>query len=142
MAGVNIMDALVGHPMLRRIELKNTGADNAEMRALAGAVLGRLVAANSPVLIYLGVSNCALGDDGLRPLFAVLPLNTCLHALDAGLNGVSAAFAPDALACVRANRSLRRLHIDNRKKHEDDPGNEGVSIAELRETEALVAAQR
>lgn len=103
------------------------------MRTLAGAALGRLVAANTPALKGLNVTGCELGDDGLRPLFAALPSNTYLGILDAERNGISAAFAPVVLAYVKANQSLRQLYI---------VGYEEVSSAELREAEALVKKRR
>ena len=136
LAGLELFDALVGHPMLETITLNDMVG--AEMRALAGAALGRLVEANAPALKKLNVSNCALGDDGLRPLFAALPSSKYLTFLYAQFNGISAAFAPVVLASVTANGSLLLLSMDGRKQNESDPGHGEVSIAELREAEALV----
>lgn len=133
-----LVDALVGHPTLETIELSDTVGDSAEARTLAGAALGRLVAANTPALNDLDVSACALGDDGLRPVFAALPSKTHLSFLFATCNGISAAFAPVVLASVTANQSLMYLHVDPGQEDENEPGNEEVSIAELREAEDLV----
>ena len=140
--GNYILDALVGHPTLESIKLRyKVGGDDAQLQ-FAGASLGRLVAANSPVLQYLDVSSCALGDDGLRPLVAALPSNTHLWFLNVTLNGISAAFAPAVLAAVRANRSLRALCIDGGMHNENDPGSEVASIAELREAEEVARRPR
>ena len=129
-----IVDALVRHPTLVNLKLHFQLGDDAQLRLLAGASLGRLVAVNSTALAWLSVSGCALGDDGLRPLFAALPTNTHLISLSASRNGISAAFAPVVLASVRANRSLRYLFIDGPENVDEDQG----SIAELREAEAVV----
>lgn len=138
-AGIDFVDALVGHPTLQAITLQDTAEYDVETRVLAGAALGRLVAANSPALSDLTVSLCKLGDDGLRPLFAALPSNTYLFMLSAYCNGITAAFAPAVLASVTANESLASLNIDGRKeRREDDRGYGEVSIAELHEAKALV----
>ena len=135
--GKNIVSSLVGHPLLHTITLNHKVGDDAQLRLLAGTSLGRLVAANSRALRTLDVSDCALGDDGLRPLFAALPSNTNLWRLFADRIGVSAAFAPDILASVRANQSLFSLHIDGRKQNNNDPGDENMSSVELREAEGV-----
>lgn len=139
-AGIDFfVGALVGHPTLKSISLVNNVVDDAEMRILASEALGRLVAAHSCALSHLDVSNCALGDDGLRPLFAALPLNTHISRLKAACNGVSATFAQVVLASVGANRSLTSLVINGRRQSENDPGDGEVSLAGLQEAEALVA---
>ena len=140
-AGIDLVDALVGHPTLESVHFEDSAVGgDADIRALAGAALGRLVAANSAHLTSLNVSFCALGDDGLRPLFAALPSNTHLFALTAAHNGISTAFAPVILASVKANQSLRLLHIDGQKQNENDPGHGDVSNAALREAEEWVVA--
>ena len=138
-AGIDFVNALAGHPTLKMISLNQKIGDDAEMRDLAGAALGRLVAANTPALKLLDVHGYALSDDGLRPLFAALPFNAHLSRLIAERNGISAAFAPVVLASVRANQSLVHLSINGTMHTNDEFGYGGLSIAELREVEALVA---
>ena len=135
-AGIDFVDSFVGHPTLKIICLQEPMRQNAETRPLAAAALGRLVAANSSALEEIKVSDCALGDDGLRPLFAALPSNTHLQTLSACDNGVTVAFAPFVLASVKANRSLQMLFIDGQKQNGLGYGEE--SIGELRDAEALV----
>ena len=137
--GINIVDALVGHSTLENITLRHEVGNDAQLRLLASASLGRLVAANPTALNHLDVAYCALGDDGLRLLFAALPSNTHLFSLSAARNGIGAALAPVVLASVKANQSLHLLFIDG---HESEPGRGEVSIAELREAEAVVRATR
>ncbi len=101
--------------------------------AVIGAVLGRLVAANTPALTELSVSLCCLDDESLTPLLQALPHNTHLRSLDMTYNTISAACARDVLLpAVRANTSLRKVFAD------DDCGTvEGVT-----EATALLATRR
>jgi hypothetical protein len=110
-AAAELLGALTGHASLRVLCLQHNGVDAAS-RAAVGAALGALVAANAPALTKLDVSQCGLGDDGLRPLFQALPANTHLLALSCFGNGITEAFARDVLLpAVRANTSLRTLHV-------------------------------
>lgn len=65
--------------------------------------------------------------------------NAHLSRLIAERNGISAAFAPVVLASVRANQSLVHLSINGTMHTNDEFDYGGLSIAELREVEALVA---
>jgi hypothetical protein len=104
-----LLGALTGHRSLRKLILPNITVAEA-VRPAAGAALGALVAANAPALTELDVSNSALGDAGLRPLFDALPANTHLRVLDISFIYLSAAFARDVLLpAVRADTSLRKL---------------------------------
>lgn len=80
-----------------------------EHRPAAGAALAALVAANAQALTSLNLSNCGLGDEGLRPLVGALAGNTALRSLDIRANDVTRALAVPLLAAVRANTSLRSL---------------------------------
>jgi hypothetical protein len=88
-------------------------------------VLGALVAANAPSLAELEVSHWNGGDALLHPLFAALPHNTHLRALNVAGNFFSDTFAHDELLpAVRANTSLCRLktgapHFDGAREAEE-----------------------
>jgi hypothetical protein len=121
-----LFGVLTGHASLRALSVSRNSAYAAH-QAAAGAALGALVAANAPALTELNVSWCNLGDDGLRPLFEVLPANTHLRTLRCSDNDMSQAFARDALLpAVHANSSLHRLSV-------------WANNASAREAEALVA---
>jgi hypothetical protein len=109
-AGAELLGALTGHARLRVLNLGGN-AMLAAHQAAVGAALGALVAANA--LSELEVSECNLGERGMRALVAALPANTHLRALDCGGNGIGRAFASDVLLpAVRANVSLRELSHD------------------------------
>jgi hypothetical protein len=118
-----LLRALAGHPSLRTIVLNFQGCEGHEEHA--GALLGALVAANAPSLAELKVSHWNGGDALLRPLFAALPHNMHLRALNVTGNGFSDAFAHDELLpAVRANASLRHLktgapHFDGAREAEE-----------------------
>jgi hypothetical protein len=132
-AAAELLDALTGHVSLRVLSLHDN-AMAAAHQAAAGALLGALLAANTPALKQLDVSYCFLGDDGLRPLFEALPANTHLWALFCSGNDSSDAFAADVLLpAVRANASLRMLSAQG--------GFEPLGPA-ARDAEALVAGRR
>ena len=104
-AGAVLLEALIGHASLTCIDL----LDDADGEC--GALLGALVANDSPKLHVLSVSNCELGDDGLGPLVDALPLNTHLRELGCIDNGMSVAFARNRLMpALAANTSLQILH--------------------------------
>lgn len=130
-----LLRGLVGHATLHQLLLpRNSERDDAQ-RAAAGAELGALVAANTPALQQLDVSDCFLHDAGLAPLLAALPTNTHLRVLRCAGNACSATFARESLLpLVRANASLRELvaatHGDLRADDE--------RICALREAQALV----
>jgi hypothetical protein len=109
-AAAELLGALHGHASLRVLSLVANHAEAAADRAAAGVALGALIAANTPALTHLDVSDCALGDHGLRALFEALPHNTHLRKLFCDDNGMSGAFARDVLLpAVRANTSLWEL---------------------------------
>jgi hypothetical protein len=72
------------------------------------------------------VAHNRLGDEGLRPLFEALPLNTHLRTLDVSWNDMNAAFAHDVLLpAVHSNASLRKLRAamlygDDASLHESE----------------------
>jgi hypothetical protein len=109
-AATILMTSLVAHPSLRKLNVSMNRAAAPGHAACVGALLFALVAANAPALQTLRVSSCQLGDDGLRPLFEALPRNTHLRELRCHDDGMSEAFARDALLpAVRANSSLTKL---------------------------------
>jgi hypothetical protein len=134
-AAAALLGALTGHASLRELSITADGLG--VQRSLhdlqhSGALLGALIAANTPALTALDVHYCFLGDAGLRPLFAALPGNSHLRTLDCSMNSISDAFAANVLLpAVRANTSLRTLitYADER------PSNAA------REAEALVAGR-
>jgi hypothetical protein len=116
-AGAELLGALTGHASLRVLDLQRNHVMPAEGTAV-GAALGALLAANTPALTELDVSECNLGDDGLRPLFAALRANTQLRTLTCANNyhtlHMPHAFARDVLLpAVRANTGLRMLDTGN-----------------------------
>lgn len=123
--GVALVAAVTGHRTLRHFDVSKNFviSDNGAV----GDALGSLVASNSPSLTSLNLAQCALRDEGLRPLAGALPRNAHLRVLNVDLNS-TAAFAPTLLAAVRANASLRRLDA-------------GDSCPALLEAAAVVAAR-
>ena len=92
-------------------------------------MLGRLVAAES-ALLSLRLSDCKLGNEGLRPVFEALSRGSGLGSLHCEGNGVSREFARGVvLPAVRANASLRKLEFGQ------------PEMPELVEAEALVNAR-
>jgi hypothetical protein len=82
--------------------------------ASLGALLAALVAADAPALQELKCFDNALGDVGLAPLLAALPLSRHLRGLDISSNNMSEAFARERLLpAVRANTSLRSFACYN-----------------------------
>jgi hypothetical protein len=108
-AAVALLGALTAHRSLRELQLySNQGAE--PDRAIAGAALGALVAANAAALEKLNVYHCMLRDAGLGPLVDALPHNTHLCTLRCDGNGITEAFVRERLLpAVRANTSLRWL---------------------------------
>jgi hypothetical protein len=118
-AAATLLSSLVAHPSLRELQLEHNMVAPAHA-ACACAALFALVAANAPALTELDVSDWQLGDAGLAPLFAALPRNSHLRRLYCGRNGMSDAFAHDALPAVRANLSLTFTHDDSSDEDGDD----------------------
>ena len=111
-AGAAVIRALVSHPSLESLSMQFETPNDDAGKAVAGAALGVLVAANSPALRNLSLFQCQLSDVGLAPVFAALPLNTHLRELNCQYSGISEAFVHDAvLPAVRANVGLRRLSL-------------------------------
>ena len=109
-AAAALFGALVGHASLTDITVSQNdvrfaaGAD-----VSAGALLGALVAANSP-LCKLDVADIQLGDAGLGPLVDALPHSSHLRELYTFRNAMSAAFARGRLMpALAANTSLLML---------------------------------
>jgi SAM-dependent methyltransferase len=125
-AAASLLGALTSHASLRELSVRSNSVEPAD-QAVAGALLGALVAANAPALTQLEVSGCSLGDAGLRAFLDALPHNTHLRALTCFGNHMSAAFARDVLLpAVRANTGLRFLAASV------------AGFASAREAEALV----
>ena len=72
--------------------------------------LGALVAANAPALTLLKVSFCRIGEQGWRPVFEALRVNTHLREFHFGGGEMTNEFAAHVLLpAVRANTGLREL---------------------------------
>ena len=113
-AAAEFFAALVGHASLTSIRL---GADfiRGNDAPKAGALLAALVAANTPQLRVLDVSQNFLGDAGLRPLVSALPHNTHLRQLSCWNNTTSAAFVRKRLMpALASNASLRTLYSNDK----------------------------
>ena len=110
-AGLAVLNALVGHPSLRDIDLSHNHVKNATDAVIVGSVFGTLVAVDTPALEDLDVCACSLTDDGLRPLCDALPRNTHLRSLRVDGNHTSddAFWTQQLFPAVRANTSLRAL---------------------------------
>jgi hypothetical protein len=132
-AAAALLGALLGHTSLRQLGVTCNGRPSDEDRLHAGALLGALVAANSPALKALSVSGCYLSDTGLRPLFEALPGNSHLRTLDCSINRISAAFAADVLLpAVRANTSLRTLITHADYEQQSDAAREAMALVARR----------
>jgi hypothetical protein len=112
-AAATLLGALTAHSSLRTLSLVGDAAINEADRAVAGAALGALLAANAPALTELNISFCGLGAAGMAPLLQALAANTRLRTLNCTANNMTEAFAAAVLLpAVRANTSLRELHAD------------------------------
>ena len=106
--GLAFMDALTGHRSLRFLYFDDNCAAM-EDRTAIGEALGMLVAAE---LFYPSLTECELGDEGLRPVFDALADRTGLYMLRCAGNGVSRELARDVvLPAVRANTALCELEF-------------------------------
>jgi hypothetical protein len=133
-----LLDAVTGHPTLRKLDISRNETRDAAQTAAAAAALGALVAADT--LLQLDVSHCALGDVALAPLVAALPRSARLCELSllhegegggAAFDALTEAFARDALLpAVRANASLRVLRAC---RHEWESMREAVALVDNRE---------
>jgi hypothetical protein len=133
-AAVLLLCALTAHPVLRDLRLSSNRVNTPAMRAIAGATLCALVAANAPALRTLNVAHCSLGEAGLGPLLDALPHNTHIHTLVCDDNSITEAFARDRLRpAVQTNILLRKLVLTR----EEDDG----AVAILRELQDMVAAR-
>jgi hypothetical protein len=128
-AAALLFASVAAQPGLAKLCLQDNAALAAQ-RAAAGAALGALLAADTP-LQQLDVGGCALGDAGLRPLLDALARNTHLEVLNAAGNGMSAGFAARwLLPAVRAaSPMLLKLML-------------GEEHAEALQAEALIDAAR
>jgi hypothetical protein len=133
-AAAALLDALTGHASLRQLAITEDGfylRMHEDKRRCAGALLGALVAVNSPTLLGVNLHYSGLDDDGLGPLFEALPGNTHLQELQCSDNDMSDAFARNVLLpAVRANASLRMLITHVRR--------DKLPSEAAREAEALV----
>ena len=120
-AGAALLAALVGHPTLREIGLWSNDVAP-QFATVAGDAIAALVAADAPALKELRVGSCALGNEGLAPVFQALRRNRHLEIFDCRGSNESAAFHANVmLPAVRANTGLRRL-----------TSNFGDAVAEVR----------
>jgi hypothetical protein len=109
-AAETVLRALIGHPSVERLVLKDAD-EGAEDLNWLGTALGALVAADAPALSYLYLGNVKLDDDGLAPVVDALPRNRHLRALALPEVTISEKFAREhLLPAVRANTSLWSLH--------------------------------
>ena len=130
---VTLLDAFVGHPSIRVLDLgfNDPYEDGTpeEEAAPIGAALGRLVAADVPALEELRLDFCGLGDAGMRPLFAALPRNTHLRQLVVAECLVRGAeVATELLTAVRANTSLRNLQVGEYEPQYDEDEDEDAGL--------------
>ena len=111
--GAALLDALAHHAHLQKLVWNDEHLPpDPDAAITAGVALGALVAADAPALTELFVVG-SLRDAAFGPLCDALPLNTHLRSLDIGDNELSKAFARERLLpAVRANASLRKLHVD------------------------------
>lgn len=131
-----ILGAVTRHPSLRDFAL---GCETPANQAAAGAALGVLIAANSPVLLLLSIQGLELGDAGMRPLLGALACNRHLRTLNCSNTGMSEGFVRDVLLpALQANTSLRTLIASKMWDNDDD----SVPPPVVLEAEALVAARR
>jgi hypothetical protein len=134
-ATVLLLSTLLLHPTLRVLDLSDNRADTADVRVVAAATLGAVVAANAPALHSLDIANCRLSDAGVEALVNALARNTHLHTLRCPDNLISEAFAHDVLLpAVQANASLRELELIEEDAEDEHP-------AILRELQDMVAAR-
>ena len=104
--------ALVGHPTLRRIELSSKVPDD-EAASAAGQLLAALLAANTPALLFLSMSDNPIGDDAARMLLPALTANTHLLGLRLAEDTLSDAFIRNELRPVAlAHPSLIFVMVD------------------------------
>ena len=108
-AAALLLQALVGHASLTRIDLRHNAVGHAAAAAI-GALLGELVAADSSLRV-LNVSFNRLGAAGLGPLLDALPQNTHLRELHIeDTDALDAAFVSGRLMpALVANTSLQTL---------------------------------
>jgi hypothetical protein len=107
-AATAVLGALVGHPSVRKLVLKDERSANLD--AAVGAALAAIVAADSPALQELSIDNNDLSDDALGPLVDALRGNRHLRRLDMTQNDLSEAFTRERLLpAVQANTGLRYL---------------------------------
>jgi hypothetical protein len=119
-AAAAVLRSVTGHPSLSRLALPEHELVGAA-QAAAGAQLAAVIAANTPALTELHLTNVTLGDDGLGPLMDALQQNTHLRELCCPHVGMSEQFARDHfLPAIRANTSLRVLATGGRFDNEPD----------------------
>ena len=100
--------------------------------------LGALVAANSPCLVALNISESIYDGAGLAPIIDALPDNTHLRLFDCCNTDMSWEFARlRFLPAVHANTSLRVLHASEWWGNQEH----GVAPPAVLGAEALVAAR-
>ena len=109
-----VLDAAASLPALSELCLPDSVFQDV---AAAGRAFGALLAANPPVLNYLNVDRCSLGDEGMAPLLDGLAANTHLPHLHCRDNGVSEAFERDrlapALAVLKTHPRRQRLLFED-----------------------------
>ncbi len=111
-AAVGLLDALTGHPRLRKLDVSWTEliTDHLLHQRPVGAALGELVMADAPALRELCIERNDLGDAGMGFVFDALAHNTHLRTLKCRSNQVSEELLRDQLLpAVLANSGLRNL---------------------------------
>lgn len=106
--------ALMAHPTLASLDLSYNRPRVVRDAQVVGTALAAL-ATSSRVLKELRVSDCRLGDAGVRPILgALLPGRCALRSLDCSSNFLSRAFARnELLPTVTLNVSLRSFNAQN-----------------------------
>jgi hypothetical protein len=120
-----LFNVLAALPFLQKLDLSDsTGATEGAQKTAAGRAIGALLAANPPSLDTLEVTNCELGDLGLRPLLDGLASNTHLRALYCRENNPSEAFMHEWLGPaqrVLAARDVVVVVTDPSSEDDDTP---------------------
>lgn len=122
-AGVALLGGLTRHPTIQEtisnLYKEDEDAFDDDYRAVAGAALGALIAADAEALIILNLSALSLGDVGMRFVAAALPFNTHLHTLDISRNELSEGFVRDCfIPLLHWNTGLKALHMNPRSSRE------------------------
>lgn len=114
-----LVDALEGHPSLRSFAAYGVNCGTGAAAARTGAAVARLLAANTPGLLELRISNSLVSQPFLKAVYGALQRNTHIRNLIVDSAVYTASFARRVmLPAVKACRSLRVLKV-YREDHND-----------------------